>query len=165
MDELFFIPSAPIAMPRAYWLGFDKLQLSAQILVIQPSKFEYGRIVQAIAAAKPTDYDMDILNNLYKNSALILPHRRYGMITSTLYEGDHSDYLGNKEEKWDVDVAIDEAKLIHFSDWPVPKVRLSLKSPYYHRTRAASKSDKIKPCSGRTLTNHSAERNIDSSRW
>ena len=124
MDELFFMPPAPIAMPRAYWLGFDTFKLSAQILVVQPSKFEYKRISKAIAAAKPTDFDMDILNNLYQNSALVLPHRPYGLLSSTLYEGDHGDYLGNKDEKWDANVAMKEAKLIHFSDWPIPKVSL-----------------------------------------
>jgi hypothetical protein len=45
------------------------------------------------------------------------------MITSELYELDHAAYLGNDEEIWDPDAVMREVKLVHFSDWPVPKVR------------------------------------------
>lgn len=122
MDELFSLPPTPVAMPRAYWLGSDEHVLTSAVLVVQPSEFEYSRIVKAMAAAKSNEYDMEIMNTLYQKSALILPHRPYIMITSELYELDHAGYLGNHEESWDPDAAIQELKLIHFSDWPVPKV-------------------------------------------
>lgn len=122
MDELFTLPSTPVAMPRAYWLGFDKRILTSAILVIQPSKDEYDRIAKAIAASKSNEYDMEIMNQLYQDSTMILPHRPYLMLTSGLYEADHTRYLGNTEEIWDPDSAIKELRFIHFSDWPVPKV-------------------------------------------
>lgn len=122
MDELFTLPSTPVAMPRAYWLGFDKRILTSAILVVQPSEVEYHRIATAITAAKSNEYDMEIMNQLYQDSAMILPHRPYLMITSELYELDHAKYLGNAKEVWDPDSAIGELKLVHFSDWPVPKV-------------------------------------------
>ena len=119
------LPPTPVAMPRAYWLGFENRTLCSAVFVAQPSKFEFHRIVQAIAAAKANDYDMEILNTLYQDHALILPHRPYTMITSELYELDHARYLGNAEELWDPDAAMKEVKLIHFSDWPLPKVSFS----------------------------------------
>ena len=122
MDELFTLPSTSVAMPRAYWLGFDKRELTSAILVIRPSEFEYHRVAKAVAAAKSDEYDMEVMNQLYRDSAMVLPHRPYLMITSELYELDHARYLGNDEEVWDPDLAIGELKLIHFSDWPVPKV-------------------------------------------
>lgn len=122
MDELFTLPSTPVAMPRAYWLGFDERKLTSAILVIQPSKDEYDRIAKAIAASKSNEYDMEIMNQLYRDSAMIIPHRPYLMLTSGLYELDHTRYFGTTEEVWDPDLVIEELRFIHFSDWPVPKV-------------------------------------------
>jgi len=48
MDELFHLPSSPVAMPRAYWLDN---QLSSQLLLIQPSVEEFARVKTAIEAA------------------------------------------------------------------------------------------------------------------
>lgn len=122
MDELFTLPSTAVAMPRAYWLGFDERILTSAILVIQPSKVEYERIAKAIAASQSNDYDMEIINQLYRDSALVLPHRPYLMLSGELCGLDHASYLGNTEEVWDPDSAIEEVKFFHFSDWPVPKV-------------------------------------------
>lgn len=124
MDELFMLPPTPIAMPRAYWLKFEKRTLTSAIFVAQPSKFEFNRIIEAIKAIKINEYDMEILNILYQDHALILPHRPYIMLTSELYELDHAKYLGNSEELWNPDATMKEVKLIHFSDWPIPKVSL-----------------------------------------
>ena len=112
-------------MPRAYWLNPLEVPLSSQILVVQPSTFEYSRIVKNTASATSKDFDMDILNTLYRSSALVLPHRTYDLLTGTLRGDNFTTYLGSEEEKWDPDKAIKEAKLIHFSDWPIPKVSVS----------------------------------------
>ncbi|KAI1697865.1 glucose N-acetyltransferase 1 [Ditylenchus destructor] len=130
MDELFLAPSSPVAMPRAYWLGFDKRMLSAQLVLIEPSKtefdrLEFERVMKAMRVGKSDDYDMDIVNNLYKNSALILPHRPYNLLTGEFRATNHTGYLGNSEEKWDPDVVLKEAKFLHFSDRPVPKPWIS----------------------------------------
>lgn len=124
MDELFLLPSSPMAMPRAYWLGFDKPILSSQIMLLQPSEFEFKRVFQGIENAKSNDYDMEIVNDLYKDSALILPHRPYDLLTGEFRNTDldtHDRYLGNNEERWDPSAAFKEAKFLHFSDWPFPK--------------------------------------------
>ncbi|KKA19942.1 Golgi Precursor [Rasamsonia emersonii CBS 393.64] len=121
MDELFLAPSAPVAMPRAYWLNFDERTLSSQVVLIEPSEFEFNRVMKAMNEAKSNDYDMEIVNYLYKDSALILPHRPYDLLTGEFRSDNHSAYLGNSEEAWDPDKILKEAKFLHFSDWPVPK--------------------------------------------
>ncbi|KAK9367281.1 nucleotide-diphospho-sugar transferase [Lipomyces kononenkoae] len=128
MDELFLAPSALVAMPRAYWLNFDDRILSAQLILIEPSKYEFSRVMNALSAATSNDYDMEIVNNLYKDSCLILPHRPYNLLTGEFRSNNHSDYLGNSEEEWDPEKAFKEAKFLHFSDWPVPKPWLSAPS-------------------------------------
>lgn len=121
MDELFHLPPVPVAMPRAYWMLPDTNTLSSQVILIQPSEIEFSRIMAKIDSASNNDYDMEIVNELYGHSAMVLPHRPYDMITGEYREDNHSKYLGSDAESWDPVAAYNEAKLIHFSDWPVPK--------------------------------------------
>ncbi|KAE8152257.1 nucleotide-diphospho-sugar transferase [Aspergillus avenaceus] len=93
MDELFLLPPCPVAMPRAYWLNFDDRVLTSLLMLVQPSDFD----------------------------ALVIPHRPYSMLTGEFRSKRHADYLGNPLETWDPERAFEEAKLVHFSDWPVPK--------------------------------------------
>lgn len=120
MDELFLLPSAPVAMPRAYWLDHT---LSSQLVLVEPSAFEFKRIQKAFANRTDDQFDMDIMNDLYGDDCLIIPHRRYDLITGEFRAGDsgHTSYLGSKEEQWNPDGALEEAKFLHFSDWPVNK--------------------------------------------
>ena len=119
MDELFLLPSAPVAMPRAYWL--KQFFLSSQLVVIEPSEKEYNRIEQAMINHEVSDYDMDILNNMYNDSCLVIPHRRYDMLTSEFRAKDHVNYLGSDKEIWSPREELENAKYVHFSDWPLPK--------------------------------------------
>ena len=124
MDELFLTPPCPVAMPRAYWLlDGDPPQrvLSSQLMLVQPSSAEFERIQRYIDSAGKDDYDMEIMNQLYLDSAMILPHRKYDMLTAEFRSDNHSTYLGSEKESWDPVMAYDEAKFMHFSDWPVPK--------------------------------------------
>jgi hypothetical protein len=122
MDELFLLPQCPVAIPRAYWLNLDDRVLSSQLVLIQPSEFEFNRIKKAIDGAGANDYDMEIINDLYKNSALVIPHRPYILLTGEFRSHNHADYLGNDIQAWEPEKVLKEAKFIHFSDWPVPKV-------------------------------------------
>ena len=124
MDELFLLPSAPVALPRAYWLH-ERLRLTSHIMLIQPSAHDFARVEAAITNAKPDEYDMEIINKLYNRSAMVLPHRRYALLSGELKKGrieDHTAYLGDQDEEWDVQREWHEAKYVHFSDWPLPKV-------------------------------------------
>ncbi|TDZ15070.1 Glucose N-acetyltransferase 1 [Colletotrichum orbiculare MAFF 240422] len=121
MDELFSLPPTPVAMPRAYWLYPDQEILSSQVMLVQPSQVEFSRITSKIDNAGRNDYDMEIVNQLYKDSAMILPHRPYDLLTAEFGNDSHQWYLGSDQESWDPVAIYNEAKLVHFSDWPLPK--------------------------------------------
>nr|POE87707.1 glucose n-acetyltransferase 1 [Quercus suber]POF00915.1 glucose n-acetyltransferase 1 [Quercus suber] len=120
MDELFLLPSAPVAMPRAYWLE-DEPTLSSQLVLVEPSTFEFDRILHAMDNLSSGDFDMEIVNHLYAKDCFIIPHRKYDLLTGEFRAEKHRNYLGSEEEVWDPEKALDEAKFLHFSDWPVPK--------------------------------------------
>ena len=122
LDELFLLEPVRIAMPRAYWLGFEGRVLSSQLLLLQPSEYEFSRVMNATENASGDEYDMDILNALYQNSAMVLPHRRYDLLTGEFRGKDHQNYLQDPQQRWDPDAIFQEAKYLHFSDWPLPKV-------------------------------------------
>lgn len=84
--------------------------------MIQSFRFEFNRVTKSIDTIQSNVYDMKIINKLYRDSALILPHRPYIMLSSKLYTRDHVKYLDNDEEKWDLEAAMKELKLIHFSN-------------------------------------------------
>lgn len=126
LDELFLLPPAPVAMPRAYWHFQDKWELSSQLLLVEPNEEEFARIMRVVSTAPTNKYDMDILNDMYNKSAIVLPHREYDLLTGEFKsrddKKDHSLFLGNDEEKWDPVKIRKQAKFIHFSDWPIAKV-------------------------------------------
>lgn len=118
MDELFFLPQATVAMPHAYWLDST---LSSQLMVIQPSKKEFKRIEYSFDHRNTSDFDMEIVNHLYGKECLVLPHRHYDLLTGEFRKSVHHQYLGSTSEHWDARRALEEAKYLHFSDWPYPK--------------------------------------------
>ncbi|KAI9927306.1 hypothetical protein ASPWEDRAFT_122416 [Aspergillus wentii DTO 134E9] len=131
MDELFFLPHNQVAMPRAYWELPDTKQLSSLIIVLEPSYHEYYALMEAakpamfgqvdINASSTHKYDMELMNDRYADSATVIPHRQYGLVTGEFRAQDHTKFLGNDYEIWDPDKVMREAKLVHFSDWPLPK--------------------------------------------
>ncbi|KAI1425344.1 glucose N-acetyltransferase [Xylaria sp. FL1777] len=126
MDELFLVPPCPVAMPRAYWLFPDNKILSSQLMLVQPSKIEFDRIMKQVESSSRNDYDMEIVNQLYGDSAMILPHRPYDLLTGEFRADDHQNYLGTDREEFDPVAIYNEAKYLHFSDWPVPKPWISM---------------------------------------
>ncbi|KAI1130501.1 glucose N-acetyltransferase [Nemania abortiva] len=121
MDELFLMPPCPVAMPRAYWLFPDNKILSSQLMLVQPSEVEFDRIMKQVESSSRNDYDMEIVNQLYIDSAMILPHRPYDLLTGEFRGDKHQNYLGTDREEFDPVTIYNEAKYLHFSDWPVPK--------------------------------------------
>ncbi|RKL34513.1 hypothetical protein BFJ72_g9245 [Fusarium proliferatum] len=108
-------------MPRAYWLFPEKEILSSQVILIQPSEKEFARIMAKVDSASENDFDMEIVNYLYRESALVLPHRPYDLLTGEFRADNHKRYLGSDTEPWDPAAIYNEAKLVHFSDWPLHK--------------------------------------------
>ncbi|KAK7992438.1 glucose N-acetyltransferase [Apiospora saccharicola] len=122
MDELFLAPASTIAMPHAYWLWPGENKFSSQLMLVQPSAAEFDRVMQKMQEAGPEDYDMEIVNQLYADKAMVLPHRPYDLVTTEFrYDSEHWKYLGSDSEVWDPAMVYSEAKFVHFSDWPVPK--------------------------------------------
>ncbi|TGJ81520.1 hypothetical protein E0Z10_g7246 [Xylaria hypoxylon] len=129
MDELFLMPPCPVAMPRAYWLFPDNKILSSQLMLVQPSEIEFDRIMKQVESSGRSDYDMEIVNQLYGDSAMILPHRPYDLLTGEFRGDNHQNYLGTDREEFDPVAIYNEAKYLHFSDWPVPKPWMSMSEP------------------------------------
>ncbi|KAI1302271.1 glucose N-acetyltransferase [Xylaria venustula] len=121
MDELFMLPPCPVAMPRAYWLFPEKKILSSQLMLVQPSEVEFDRIMKQVESSSRSDYDMEIVNQLYIDQAMILPHRPYDLLTGEFRGDEHQNYLGTDREEFDPVAVYNEGKYLHFSDWPVPK--------------------------------------------
>ncbi|EGY17530.1 hypothetical protein VD0002_g172 [Verticillium dahliae] len=155
MDELFLLPPCPVAMPRAYWLFPEKPILASQLLLATPSATEFARIQERVNAAGPDDYDMEILNQLYKDTALVVPHRPYGLLTSEFRATTHEMYLGSKDEVWDPVAVFNEAKFVHFSDWPVPKPWLPTPEHLLieKQPKCVKKEDGSEDCTARTIWN------------
>lgn len=110
-------------MPRAYWLPKES-KLSSQIVLIEPTKEEFARIMTAIENAGKNEFDMEIVNKLYREDCLVIPHRPYNLLSGEFRHvgaDEHDDYLGSNHEPWDPSQMLAEAKFVHFSDWPVSK--------------------------------------------
>lgn len=127
LDELFFSPQAPIAMPRAYWYDSKPWPLTSLLMLLEPNQKELNKFIRSIEAGghadivKTNKYDMELLNDRFGESAMVLPHRRYALLTGEFRRHNHSAYLGDPDEEWNADKVYNEAKLVHFSDWPLPK--------------------------------------------
>jgi hypothetical protein len=65
-------------------------------------------------------FDMEIVNERFEESALVLPHRPYALRTAEFSRHNHSDYLGDANETWDAEQVYREAKLVQLSDRPLP---------------------------------------------
>ncbi|RFU79713.1 glucose n-acetyltransferase [Trichoderma arundinaceum] len=108
IDSLFLAPDSPVAMPRAYWLtehkhaGTATQILGSHLMLIKPNKHRYKRIIEE--AVQSGEFDMEILNELFKDSAMILPHRRLALLTGEFRNKDHSKYLApDDDEEWDAE--------------------------------------------------------------
>lgn len=66
----------------------------------------------------------DVLKALYGESCLVIPHKPYLLLAEEMQREEHAAYLGSAEEKWDVRKAMDEARYIRFSGWPMPNEAL-----------------------------------------
>ena len=123
LDELFLLPRAPVAMMRAYWELPETRVLTSLLVLLEPSEVVFERLMGATTEGKRRagEYDMEILNRLYRDSAMVLPHQKYGLLSGEFRANNHEIYLGNDRDTWDPEQVLKEASLVHFSDWPLPK--------------------------------------------
>lgn len=147
MDHYFLAPLAPIAVPRAYWLNEKDTSVKDQILgshvmLLEPNKGRYEKIVQE--ALSSGDFDMEVINRLFKDSAMILPHRRLALLTGEFRATDHQKYLAeDKDEDWNAMGEVSRAYLVHFSDWPLPKPWKPHTSKQWEEVQPACPADEV----------------------
>lgn len=121
LDSVFLLPKATLAMPWVYWGEPVGWAFSNQMMLITPSLTQFAKIEAEVAKAGPNDYDLTIVEKLYKGQALRIPQRPFHFMTGELRRTDHSKYLGSSSVEWDPEQALKNAKLLHFSDWPIPR--------------------------------------------
>ncbi|KAK4665322.1 hypothetical protein QC763_400920 [Podospora pseudopauciseta] len=156
VDELFTLPPSPVAMPRAYWLYPEEKKLASHILLVEPSAEEFERVLDATNKGGEDEYDMEILNTLYQDSAMVIPHRRYALLTQVFRweDGEHAKYLGSDREEWDPIEVFNEAKYLHFSDWPLPKPWLGAAEDLRQRLEPKCRDkDGVESCVERDIWN------------
>ena len=133
MDHYFLAPLSRLAIPRAYWLGNDGQSVAEQtmcshVMLLQPDEYSYKTIMDE--ATRSGDFDMEVINHLFNNSAMILPHRRLALLSCEFRAKDHHKYLSDEPDAdWNAMGEILRSVLVHFSNWPLPK-------PWMHRTDA-----------------------------
>jgi hypothetical protein len=125
MDHYFLSPLAPIAVPRAYWLnkkdtGIGEQVLGSHVMLLEPNEPRYHKILDI--AKSSGDFDMEVVNKMFRDSAMILPHRRLALLTGEFRTTNHSTYLApDEDEEWNAMGEVSRSFLVHFSDWPLPK--------------------------------------------
>ncbi|KAI3397224.1 hypothetical protein diail_11103 [Diaporthe ilicicola] len=121
LDELFFVPPAAAVMPRAYWLG--TATMSSHIMVLTPSADAFHRVQDIIERRAGLGfYDMEIMNKLFAGTCEVIPHEPYALLTGEFARADHAAFLGSRSGRpWNPKDVLRQAKLVHFSDNPLPK--------------------------------------------
>lgn len=136
LDELFLLPKTPVAMPRAYWTDLPPGQwpLTSLMILLEPNPAELQGMLDTLRSwwmdpsqNRSKKYDMELMNHRFGSSAMVLPHRPYALLSAEFRRHDHAAYLGtinapaSKKPEWNAEKILKEAKLVHFSDWPLPK--------------------------------------------
>ncbi|KAJ5522874.1 hypothetical protein N7494_013304 [Penicillium frequentans] len=76
----------------------DHRVMTSYLMMIEPSELEFDRIIATIEFSETSDYDMEIVNTIFRDHALILPHRPYTLLTGEFREDIHTRYLGSSHE-------------------------------------------------------------------
>ena len=120
LDELFFVPPATAVMPRAYWLS--KATMSSHVMVLTPSAEAYQRVEDIMERrAGKGFYDMEIMNALFGSTCEVIPPS-YALLTGEFKNIDHAHFLSSQSGRvWNPRDALKQAKMVHFSDSPLPK--------------------------------------------
>ncbi|KAI9055188.1 hypothetical protein LZ554_000152 [Drepanopeziza brunnea f. sp. 'monogermtubi'] len=121
LDAVFLLRKAPLAMPWVFWGDPVGWAFSNQMMLITPSLKGFAKIEAEIKNADLDDYDLTIVEKLYRGKILKIPQKPYHLMTGELRRLDHSQYLGSPSKEWDPVEALQKAKMLHFSDWPVPR--------------------------------------------
>ncbi|KAI5807519.1 nucleotide-diphospho-sugar transferase [Peziza echinospora] len=73
LDHLFYLPPVEIAAPKMYW--GDGGGITTTLMVVQPSISLWKRMDKAIHTIRAGEYDMDLVNRVFKKEIMALPGR------------------------------------------------------------------------------------------
>ena len=123
MDGLFLAPKAPVGLVRAYWKLPKVKELASSFILLEPSDAEYQQLAVSARSESGSQDDaaVRVLNRFYVDSAMVLPHREFGLLSEEFRTEDHIAFQGNSLEAWNPERVTREASLIRFSDDPLPK--------------------------------------------
>ncbi|RAL08922.1 nucleotide-diphospho-sugar transferase [Aspergillus homomorphus CBS 101889] len=141
MDELFLLEDSPIAMPRAYWLGSSLRPRTSSLVLIQPSETEFSRVSAAVQHFARADGEAEVLNSLYGETAIVLPHRPYIVCTEEFRSTNHAAYLGSRHATWDPESVLQEARYVKYSDSQVAKPWLKTPRKVFEKAQPACSVD------------------------
>lgn len=71
LDHIFLLPAVELAAPRAYWKG--TLGFTSAFLLVSLSERLWNRIEHALQTIKHDTFDMDLLNEMFAETAMLLP--------------------------------------------------------------------------------------------
>lgn len=72
LDHVFDLPPVDVAAPRAYW-GQEGTGFTSAFLLVTLSDRVWDRMTQEIGAIKQNVFDMDLVNEMFKQTVLMLP--------------------------------------------------------------------------------------------
>lgn len=125
MDYYLLSLLDPVAVPRAYWITDTSVKFQirgSHVMLIEPSEGNYRRILADSQSSG--EFDMEILSQLFGDTAMILPHRRLALLVDEFRNEDHARKLymaEDPDEEWNAMAVVSRACLVHFSDWALPK--------------------------------------------
>ena len=123
-----------IGMPDAYW---KHAAFSPNVMLIRPSHSESQRVFNAIINDRSGSESEGeaVVNSLYSDSCLVLPHRPYSLLVREFRQryDSHEPYLGSISERWNATAIVKEAKVVHFTDWPMEKPWIQTKDEVISR--------------------------------
>lgn len=67
-------------------------------------------------------YDMEIMNALFGSTCEVLAHQPYALLSGEFKSPDHTNFLKSQSGRvWNPRDVLKQAKMVHFSDSPLPK--------------------------------------------
>jgi len=72
LDHLFSLPDTDVAAPRMYW-GDDTATLTSALILVKLSDRLWNQVDVAMRELSGYSFDMEVVNQLFKKNALVLP--------------------------------------------------------------------------------------------
>lgn len=92
-------------------------------MVLTPSTDAFQRVEDIMKRrAGKGFYDMEIMNALFGGTCEVIPHEPYALLSGEFRSTDHANFFNYKSGRvWNPRDVLKQAKMVHFSDSPLPK--------------------------------------------